>query len=145
MMKCKQASNSECGKTCCCFECETKDTCESACTKTTSDGCEDAITEETAMKEFNTKALAVMKQIAEIDKQKKDLEEQDKQVREALKTAMSEYGIKSFDNDILKVTYVAPTSKTTIDSKSLKKDLPDVAAKYSKTSSVAASVRISVK
>lgn len=58
---------------------------------------------------------------------------------------MGQFGIKSFENDILKVTYVAPTTKTTIDSKALKKDKPDVYKKYAKTSNVKASVRITVK
>lgn len=40
---------------------------------------------------------------------------------------------------------IAATTRTTIDSTKLKKDLPDVAAKYSKTSNVSASVKITVK
>ena len=72
-------------------------------------------------------------------------EEKEKEVRAALEAAMGQFGIKSFENDILKVTYVAPTKKTTIDSKALKKDHPDVYEKYAKTSDVKASVRITVK
>mgnify|MGYP007102645490 FL=1 len=45
----------------------------------------------------------------------------------------------------LKVVYVAPTTKTTIDSKALKKDKPDIYEQYRKTSNVKASVRITVK
>ena len=41
--------------------------------------------------------------------------------------------------------YVAPTTRTTIDSKKLKADHPDIAEAYSKTSNVSASVRITVK
>lgn len=78
-------------------------------------------------------------------KQKKALEEQEKTVRAKLVEAMDAYGVKSFENELLKVTYVAATSKTTVDSKTLKKDMPDVYEKYSKTSPVAASVRISLK
>lgn len=58
---------------------------------------------------------------------------------------MDEFGIKSFENDILKVTFVEETTRTSIDSAKLKKDYPDIAEKYSKTSKVSASVRISVK
>ena len=43
------------------------------------------------------------------------------------------------------VTCVVPTTKTTIDSKALKKGKPDVYEKYAKTSNVKASVRITVK
>ena len=103
--------------------------------------------EETALQEFNkdNNAVAIMKQIAAISKQKKELEDQEKKVRESLEAAMEQYGIKSFDNDILKVTYVAPTTKTTVDSKKLKKEQPEIFAKYSNVSNVKASVRITVK
>ena len=99
------------------------------------------------MQEFNkdSNALAIMQQISAISKQKKKLEDKEKEVRAALEAAMGQFGIKSFENDILKVTYVAPTTKTTIDSKALKKDKPDVYEKYAKTSNVKASVRITVK
>lgn len=76
---------------------------------------------------------------------KQELEDKEKEVRAALEAAMGQFGIKSFENDILKVTYVAPTTKTTIDSKALKKDKPDIYEKYAKTSNVKASVRITVK
>lgn len=111
------------------------------------DGCEEQFDEETALKEFNkdSNAMAIMQQISAISKQKKELEEKEKEVRAALEAAMGQFGIKSFENDILKVTYVAPTKKTTIDSKALKKDHPDVYEKYAKTSDVKASVRITVK
>jgi predicted phage-related endonuclease len=40
---------------------------------------------------------------------------------------------------------VEPTTRTTIDSKKLKEDLPAIAEKYSKTTVVKGSVRIDVK
>ena len=83
--------------------------------------------------------------ISIISKKKKELEENEKEVRKALEAAMAQFGIKSFENDILKVVYVAPTTKTTIDSKALKKDKPDIYEQYTKTSNVKASVRITVK
>lgn len=130
MKKCKQALNDNtCDKDCCCYYCE------------------EQFDEETALQEFNkdSNALAIMQQISAISKQKKELEDKEKEVRAALEAAMGQFGIKSFENDILKVTYVAPTTKTTIDSKALKKDKPDVYEKYAKTSNVKASVRITVK
>jgi uncharacterized protein YpuA (DUF1002 family) len=73
------------------------------------------------------------------------LEAQDKEIRKQLTDVMGVYGVKNVDNDILKITYVAESTRTTIDSAKLKKDYPDIAEKYSKTSKVSASVRISVK
>ncbi len=153
MKNCKQAAESKCGKNCCCFYCEDKEGCKDSCTlfdtveEMESEGCEEAFDEETAIQLFNKdeKAIAIMKSIADISKQKEALEKKDKEVRDLLKKKMAEFGIKSFGNDIISVTYVAPTTKTTVDSKKLKEEQPEIYAKYSKTSNVSASVRISVK
>lgn len=152
MKKCKQASSVEtCDKDMCCYYCEDSLTCADACgnfedkVELEEQECEYQFDEETALKEFTNNALAVMKEIAAINNQKKILEEQEKKVRIALETAMEQYGIKSFDNDILKVTYVAPTTKTSVDSKKLKKEYPEIYKKCSNTSAVKGSVRITVK
>lgn len=153
MKNCKQAAESKCGKNSCCFYCEDKEGCKDSCTlfdtveEMESEGCEEAFDAETAIQAFqkDEKAIAIMKTIADIAKQKDVLDKKDKEVREALKTKMAEFDVKSFKSDILDVTYVAPTTKTTIDSKKLKEEQPKIYAKYSKTSNVSASVRISVK
>lgn len=145
MKLCKLASQSECGQKICCFECNEKTICAYACNFYSNKDCENVYEESTAMQVFNNKAMVLMKNIAELDKQRKALETQDKEVREALKKTMDEFGIKSFENDILKVTFVAETTRTSIDSVKLKKDYPEIAEKYSKTSKVSASVRIAVK
>ena len=90
-------------------------------------------------------AAAVIKVIADLTLQKKQIEDQEKAMREKLREVMEKYGVKSFETPEIKFTYVAPTTRTSIDSTKLKKDLPDVAAKYSKTSKVSASVKITVK
>lgn len=144
MKLCKLGAYSECGKKICCIECEDKDTCKYVCSYFLED-CPDGYDESSAMQVFNDKAIVLMKNIAQLDKQKKILENQDKEVREALKKTMDEFGIKSFENDILKVTFVAETTRSSIDSKKLQKELPEIAEKYSKTTKVSASVRITVK
>lgn len=53
--------------------------------------------------------------------------------------------MKKFESDSVTFTYIAPTVRNTIDSAKLKKEMPDVAAKYMKTSNVSASVKIEVK
>ena len=145
MIKCKQAmESSTCGKVCCCLECEEKDTCKDVCSELSAD-CEDAFTEETALATMQTEAAAIIKGIAALTLQKKQIEEQEKEMRSKLVAAMEKYGVKSFETPEVKFVYVAPTTRTTIDSKNLKADLPDVAAKYSKTSNISASVKITVK
>ena len=106
---------------------------------------ETAEVEETGIVDLGKKYPAVIKQISEICKQKKELEAQEKQLKESLKEAMEEYDVKSFDNDLIKVVYVAPTTRTTIDSARLKKAHPDLVEEFSKTSSVSSSIRITVK
>ena len=102
-------------------------------------------TETTDLALFQSNAMVIMRKIAELDLQKKQLEAQDKAVRQELQAAMDKYGVKKFENDILKITYVEPTTRTSIDSARLKKELPAVAEKYSKISQVKGSVRIEVK
>lgn len=144
MIKCKIAmeTDADCQK--CCLYCEKKETCEEACGELSKD-CEEAVGEETGLDVMNSAVPDVLKAITDITVQKKKLEEQEKLMKKKLQEAMEQHGIKSFENADVKFVYVAPTTKTTIDSAKLKKELPDIAQKYSKTSPVSASVRITVK
>lgn len=145
MILCKEAlEESACGKVCCCLECGERESCEDVCTEL-SPNCEDAFTEETALATMQTEAAAIIKGIAALTLQKKQLEEQEKEMRVQLMAAMEKYGVKSFENEDVKFTYVAATTRTTIDSAKLKKDLPEVAERYSKISKVSDSVKITVK
>ena len=55
------------------------------------------------------------------------------------------YGVTKFDNDIMKITYFAPSTSTSIDSTRLKKEQPDIAKEYSKTSNKKSYIKIEVK
>lgn len=83
--------------------------------------------------------------IKKIEDQKKQAEEEAKVLREKLLEAMEKHSIKSFENDKIKLTYVAPTTRSTIDSKRLKEELPDIAEQYTKTSEVKATLKITLK
>lgn len=129
----------------CCFECEQLNTCEVACNEKPV-GCDNAIHEgETQMEVFQNKAAMVIREIAGISAQKKALEARDKTMREQLEKVMEEFGVKSFENELIKLTYTEPTTRESIDSAKLKKELPEVAAKYTKVTNVKGSVRITVK
>lgn len=147
MIRCK---NGECGHglgNICCYECSSVD-CRDRCPNAVDD-CSLVIVDNdestTELTLFQSKAMAVMQGIAELDRQKKLLEAQDKTLRQELQEAMDKYGVKKFENDFLKITYVEPTTRVTIDSTRLKKELPAIADKYSKISQVKGSVRIEVK
>ena len=153
MMKCRQITSGEaatptCGQNICCFYCDRKDSCEEACGDA-KDGvaqkCQDAFSEENALLTMKKDAAAVIKAIADLTIQKKKLEEKEKEMRAQLVKAMEQYGVKKFESDSVTFTYTAPTVRNSIDSVKLKKELPDVAAKYTKTSNVSASVKIEVK
>ena len=76
---------------------------------------------------------------------KKEVEAQNEILKAELLEAMKAQGIKSFENDTLKITYIEPTTRETIDSKRLKEELPEIADKYKKISKVKDSVRITLK
>lgn len=78
------------------------------------------------IKIFNEQHLAVMKSISNLNKQKKDIEEQEKQLKKNLEKAFEEYGIKSLDNDYIKITRVAAGKDSiTIDLKAFEKQEPE--------------------
>lgn len=58
---------------------------------------------------------------------------------------MEAYGITKFENDAIKITYYAPSTTTSIDSTKLKKEQPDIAKEYSKTSNKKSYIKIEVK
>jgi len=68
----------------------------------------------------------------------------DTEMRKAIKVAMRDNAAKKFENDIIAITYVAPTTRTSIDTKKLKEEKPDLWEEYSKTSPVKDSVRITI-
>ena len=145
MIKCK---NDECPRgngDICCHDCTDRDSCPNACNlKIHNCGLSEQV-EDNGLIPFQSKAMVIMQKIVDLNLQKKQLEAQDKDVRQQLEKVMGEYGIKQFENDLLKVTYVEPTTRATIDAKKLKEDLPAVAEKYTKRTTVKGSVRIEVK
>jgi hypothetical protein len=142
-MKCKVAIDDKNECTNCCYFCDKKDTCNDVC-QDIAKVCEEQV-EETDLQVIESTVPDVLKAITDITVQKKKLEEQEKLMKEKLLQAMEEHGVKSFENAKVKFMYVAPTTRTTIDSKKLKADHPDIAKAYSKTSNISASVRITVK
>lgn len=133
----------------CCALCEERNDCLEVCdvcTSGNSNTCELRVeTADKALTVAEEKALPIMQTIKAIVLQKKELEAKEKALKEKLKAAMEEYGVKSFDNDLLKVTYIAPTTTTKVDFAKLKKKFPDVYAECSKSSSVSAYIKVEVK
>lgn len=70
-----------------------------------------------------------------------------KEYRQALYEAMGAQNISSWEtlDKSMLITRIEPTTKTSIDSVKLKKELPDIASKYVKTSEVKGYVRITLR
>lgn len=83
--------------------------------------------------------------IAEAETAKREAEARIDEIKTALMNAMEKNAVKTFETERIKLTYVLPSERTTIDSSRLKKEKPEIAAEYSKTSKLAASVRITLK
>ena len=83
--------------------------------------------------------------LADIESAKKSLEAQIKDYREKLKEAMVEQGVEKFENDYIRINYIAPTTRKSIDSKKLKAEKPEIFNKYLKESKIKDSVRIKLK
>ncbi|MDO5361948.1 MAG: hypothetical protein Q4F03_04780 [Eubacteriales bacterium] len=143
MKKCKLAIDENMNCQMCCYYCDDKYICNDVCSEIMED-CPKLI-EETELDVIQSAVPDVLKAITDITVEKKKLDEQEKLMKEKLLHAMEEHGIKSFENAKVKFMYVAPSTRTSIDSAKLKKELPEVAEHYSKTSKVSASVRITVK
>lgn len=152
MIICKDAENNPCVYDHCCVSCIEKNTCKTVCELVKPEDTEDVIKEECELAEEPKEIITLEKNyptlveaITDLSVRKKEIEEEEKQMKEMLITAMEACHLKSWDNNLIKITYVAPTTRTSIDSTRLKKEKPDIAKEYSKTSSVSASVRITVK
>ena len=65
-------------------------------------------------------------------------------VKETLYGTMEKEGIKTVDRNKLKITYVAPSCRTSVDSKKLQKEEPEIYKKYVKTTTVAGSIKITL-
>lgn len=144
MIKC----NNECplGKfNGCCHSCPDIETCKDVCESNPETCGEATFDEETGLVAFKEQQLSVLKQIADLITAKKKLEEQEKELKDKLKEAMEKYGVKKFDSDILKITYIAETTATSIDSAKLKKKYPAIADECSKTSKKSAYIKVEVK
>ena len=98
---------------------------------------------------FSDKYISTMQRYADLEKTIKELEDTKKKVRKEIQEAMEFYGIRSFDNDILKLTLVAPSVSTTIDTSALRISDPDIyeelMEKYPKTVERKQSLRVTLR
>lgn len=98
---------------------------------------------------FAEKYEELFTELAAVEDAAKNIEAQRKKAKAAICKAMEENGIKSFENDLLKLTYVAPTVSIGIDWKAYQFEEPKkyakIAEKYSKETKRSAYVKITTK
>lgn len=75
----------------------------------------------------------------------KEIEKIQQEYRQVILEAMEKSGIDKFDNPFITVTYVAPTTRASLDTKRLKAEHPELYGEYLTESEVKASVRIKAK
>lgn len=83
--------------------------------------------------------------VADLQNKQQELVSKNEELKEQIKKAMEEQGTKKFENDYISITYVAPTTRNTVDSTKLKEEFEEVYNQCLKISDVKASVRIKVK
>lgn len=81
---------------------------------------------------------------AQIEKMK-TLEEKNAEMRTAILEAMEANDVDKFDGDLITITRVKATTRTTFDSKKFMAERPKTAEKYMRTSNVKASIRLKIK
>lgn len=87
-------------------------------------------------------ANEVIEQIIDFQKAKAKMDIMEKELKSSLKEAMEKVGLKKFIVNGLCATIKESTSRTTVDSKRLKEECPDIFEEYSKTTPVASSITL---
>ncbi len=86
----------------------------------------------------------IIEQFKNFKKQKDEMDLKEKQFKQELKDQMEKLGIKKFIINGLSAVIKDGSTRTTLDSKKLKEELPDIYDEYSKTSEVASSITLTI-
>lgn len=82
----------------------------------------------------------VLNLMKELKKKAIEFQQMEKTLKEQLVKAMRENHIKQFENDVVSITYKLPYTRTSVDSKKLKSELPSIWQEYAKHTEVKESV-----
>ena len=83
--------------------------------------------------------------IADFEKAVKEIKEKEDALKKAILEEMEQKGVLKLETDELLLSYVAGTTRETLDSKTLREELPDIYDTYVKISPVKPSIRIKLK
>ena len=128
----------------CCFGCSNAEECDHYC-PATPETCGKLTVAPDDLVVFQNQYMTVFQQIAEFEKQKQRIDNEESKLREQLYKAMTTYGFTDLENDILKIKVMTPTTQTRIDTAAIKKKYPEIAAECEKTTEIKGYVKITVK
>lgn len=90
-------------------------------------------------------AQELVSKIIEFNKAKKEMEYQEKLLKEGLMEAMNQVGLENFSINGLSATIRKGSTRTTVDSTRLKNECPEIYEAYSKTSEVKPSIVLTIE
>lgn len=83
-------------------------------------------------------------QIEQFERQIKEIKEKEDALRALILKAMQEENILTLETERLKITYVEPYPRESLDTKALKEELPDIYDEYCRITTTKPSIRIKV-
>ena len=89
--------------------------------------------------------MPALLKLQELEIQSKAIKEESDKLKTNLLEAMEQHGITKWDNDVMTITYVAASVRSSVDSKKLLKDYPEIYSEVIKKSNVKSSIRIKLK
>ena len=87
----------------------------------------------------------VAQKIADFERKVKEIKDAEDKLKEAIKAEMESKSVIKLETDELTISYVAPTTRESLDTKELKAELPEIYDTYCKIAPVKASIRVKVK
>ena len=88
---------------------------------------------------------ATAKKIADFEKLAKELKAKEDELKKAILAEMENKGLIKLETDELIISYIAETSRETLNSKQLRDELPDIYDAYIDIKPVKPSIRIKLK
>ena len=88
--------------------------------------------------------ISLEKIIQELDAKVKEAKAKQDELKQALIKEMEERGLKTYENEGVRITYIAPSKRTTIDTKRLQIKHPDLYEEFKKETEIKATIRITL-
>lgn len=97
--------------------------------------------------ELKEQFLKAEKFLAEVEKTYKEAEENAKKIREQMLSFFEQQNIKSWESPsgLVKVSYIEPSDRISVDSTKLKKEYPEVYSKCQKLTKVKSQIRVTIR